>query len=303
MVGMIYWDMKFGRAYAEWDAEPHSQEEIEHVLKTFCLVSKHTPFHVAVIWFDARQFAIVEKALEAAAYNNIQSVYWYKAEQNQTCPVHLRVPAVEVGIIAFHGQVTNFSAFINLPTDLFDRHNILVGPGQRTYVKTATDVTVNVCQKPAHLSEYFGKHYCQPHSNLVVLGSGAGGDVQGLMNSGLKIHAIEQDEKQSQAMMANLRGYVVKDELWKLVPNEKFRVVRAAPPVAEVVEAPPIEVKCGKCEKDTQMPPSEKCHSCGAICCQECIPRTGVTNCLVCEEVFRSVDVSLPKEPAAEATA
>ena len=44
MVGMLYWDMKFGRAYAEWDAEPHSQEEIEHVLKTFCLVNKHTPF-------------------------------------------------------------------------------------------------------------------------------------------------------------------------------------------------------------------------------------------------------------------
>ena len=42
------------------------------------------------------------------------------------------------------------------------------------------------------------------NANVVVLGSGAGGDVQGLMSSGLKVHAIEQDEKQSQAMMANL---------------------------------------------------------------------------------------------------
>ena len=40
-------------------------------------------------------------------------------------------------------------------------------------------------------------------ANVVVLGSGAGGDVQGLTSSGHKVHAIEQDEKQSQAMMAN----------------------------------------------------------------------------------------------------
>ena len=57
------------------------------------------------------------------------------------------------------------------------------------------------------------------------------------MNSGLKVHAIEQDEKQSQAMMANLRTYVVKDELWKLVPNSKFRVVREAGQVDDAVEA------------------------------------------------------------------
>ena len=76
VVGMIYWDMKFGRKYAEWDAEPQTPEEIEHVLKTFCHVKKHTPFHVAVIWFDARQLHIVEKALKAADYIHVQAFYW-----------------------------------------------------------------------------------------------------------------------------------------------------------------------------------------------------------------------------------
>ena len=56
--------MKFGRDYAEWDAL--TEAELDHVLKTFCLVNKHTPFHVAVIWFDPCQFSIVEKALETA---------------------------------------------------------------------------------------------------------------------------------------------------------------------------------------------------------------------------------------------
>ena len=39
--------MKFGRGYADWDAEAHTEAELQHVLKTFCLVNKHTPFHVA----------------------------------------------------------------------------------------------------------------------------------------------------------------------------------------------------------------------------------------------------------------
>jgi hypothetical protein len=52
------------------------------------------------------------------------------------------------------------------------------------------------CQKPPYLAEYFGTHYCQPNANVVALGSGAGGDVQGLMNSGFKVHGIEQDQRQ-----------------------------------------------------------------------------------------------------------
>ena len=43
---------------------------------------------------------------------------------------HRRVPAFQVGLLAFHGTITNFSAFINVIMDLYDRHNMLVG--QRT---------------------------------------------------------------------------------------------------------------------------------------------------------------------------
>ena len=67
-----------------------TEGEVDHVLKSFCLVNKHTAFHVAVIWFDARQFAMVEKALEGASYNHIQPIYWYNSEQNQQLAAHLR---------------------------------------------------------------------------------------------------------------------------------------------------------------------------------------------------------------------
>ena len=117
------------------------------------------------------------------------------------------------------------------------------------------------------------------------------------MNSGLKVHAIEQDAKQAQAMMANLRNYAAVSQLGKIVPNSKFRVSKEATE-EEAKEAPPVEVKCGQCSMDTLCPPAEKCHSCGAYCCVDCIPRLDVPGCPVCEDVFRSVDVVLPAQPA-----
>ena len=118
--------MKFGRGYAEWDAEAYTEGELDHVLKSFCLVNKHASFHTAVIWCDYRQLAMVEKALEGAAYSSIQPIFWYKYEQNQQMAAHLRVSAVETGLIAFHGTVTAFSSVINVPMDLYDRHNIVI---------------------------------------------------------------------------------------------------------------------------------------------------------------------------------
>ena len=295
---MIYWDMKFGKSYADWDAEPHSEGELEHVLKTFCLVNKHTYFHVAVIWCDYRQVAMVEKALESASYNHIQPIYWYKVEQNQQLAAHLRVPAVEVGLIAFHGQVTAFSSYINVPMDLYDRHNIVLGPGQRTYIRNTEGVVVNPCQKPPYLAEYFGQQYCQPHANVVVLGSGAGGDVQGLMNAGLKVHAIEQDQKQSTAMMAHLRTYKPSCQLNKIISSSRVRGVQPEEVEEVKLEAKPVDVKCGKCDKETQVPPGQQCHSCGAYVCLPCIPSADAKECPVCEGIFREVDVVLPVEPA-----
>ena len=70
--------------------------------------------------------------------------------------------------------------------------------------------------------------------------------------------------------------------------------------VDDGVEAAPVYVKCGHCEHDAKFPPAQKCHSYGGICCTECIPGFGLTACLVCEDIFRSVDVIIPKDPAVE---
>ena len=73
----------------------------------------------------------------------------------------------EVGLLAFlTGATTNnqYRHSINLPVNPFDRHNIVIGPGQRTYDRNAEGKVLNVCKKPAYLSEYFAARYLQPNS-------------------------------------------------------------------------------------------------------------------------------------------
>ena len=299
MVGMLYWDMKFGRKYAGWDAEAHTEGELEHVFKTFCLVNKTIRLHTAVIWCEVFQCAVVAKALEAANYSHVQPIYWYKYEQNQQLAAHLRVPAVEVGMIAYHGVVSQFSTFINLPMDLYDRHNIVIGPGQRTYIRSPEGDVINPCQKPAYLAQYFGKHYCQPNANVVVLGSGAGGDVQGLMNAGLKVHAIEQDAKQAQAMMAHLRTYKPSDQLAKIVPSGHICSKPEPAEEEEKVVVVVVDVKCDKCDTAAKYPPALKCHSCGDMVCPTCIPASESKVCPVCDGALRLEDVVVPAPAAA----
>ena len=122
--------------------------------------------------------------------------------------------------------------------------------------------------------------------------------MQGLMNAGLKVHAIEQDPKQSGAMMAHLRTYKPSCQLGKIITSEKVRDKGEQEEESKQVEKI-VEVKCSQCEKDTQSPPAQQCHSCAAHVCPTCTPRIDILECPVCDCTFREVDVVLPA-PAPE---
>ena len=50
-VGLLYWDMKYGCKYTDWDEEVHTL-----VLAKFNLANVLVPFHVVVIWMEISQF-------------------------------------------------------------------------------------------------------------------------------------------------------------------------------------------------------------------------------------------------------
>ena len=282
---MLYMDMKFGGRgkIAAWDEDPHTPTELVHFFKLFAL-QHAAPFATIVVWCDSKQLGMVNEAFIASGFHSVQSIFWYKKDQQQNMGAHMMVPSVEVGLMAFlTGATTNnqYRHSINLPVNPFDRHNIVIGPGQRTYDRNAEGKVINVCQKPAYLSEYFAARYLQPNSWVYVAGSGAGGDVMGFMNTGHNVLAMEKDAPQLKAMMANLRKYVPKSQLSKVVTVKELEDAKNNP------DGPTeFQYACGNCKSLQEHPIEDMCSFCSIQLCQMCRPKDADTKCPVCDGVF-----------------
>jgi hypothetical protein len=61
---------------------------------------------------------------------------------------------------------------------------------------------INPTQKPVTSSYRFGKLFCRPGGNALVMGCGAGGDVFGLVAAGLNVVAFESDPVQTATVQA-----------------------------------------------------------------------------------------------------
>ena len=95
-------DMKFGGRgkIAAWDEEPHTKEELIHFFKLFSL-QHAAPFATVIVWCKVEQVGMVSEAMTASGFHSVQTLYWYKKDQQQNMGGHLRVPAVEVGVICY----------------------------------------------------------------------------------------------------------------------------------------------------------------------------------------------------------
>jgi hypothetical protein len=290
---MLYMDMKFGGRgkYAAWDEDPHTPTELVHFFKLFAL-QHSAPFATIVVWCESTQLGMVKDAMLASGFHSVQSIFWYKKDQQQNLGAHMLVPSVEVGLMAFLTGATQSNQYrhsINLPVNPFDRHNIIVGPGQRVYDRNADGKVINVCQKPAYLSEYFASRYLQPNSWVYVAGSGAGGDVMGFMNAGHNVLAMEKDAPQLKAMMANLRKYVPKSQLNKMVTVKELEDAKENPD-----GVPEFQFACGHCKALQEVPIADMCSFCSTQLCQTCRPTGGLGKCPVCDGDFSASGKDAP---------
>jgi hypothetical protein len=100
---------------------------------------------------------------------------------------------------------------------------MLNGPDCKKLAKYPDGEPVNLYQKATWLANIIAKWVCPPNSHALVLGSGAGGDVMGLMNFGLDITCVERETKQVEAMVGLLRLYVPEDTTHLMVNNYTIR--------------------------------------------------------------------------------
>ena len=121
--------------------------------------------------------------------------------------------------------------------------------------------------------------------------------MQGLINASLKVHAIEQDQKQSTAMLACRTYFYL--QLGKIVSNKHVRGIQEPEEGEEAkLKVTIVEVKFSKCEKPTQSPPAQQCQTCGVYVCPPCDQATDAAVCPVCEGSILGVEVAAPTADA-----
>ena len=297
----MYGDLPYGLKLADWDQAVLTSEELVHVFKGIG-VANSAPFYAVVLWVHIFQLQTVSEALRATGHDNVQVLFWHKVDARHNAPQHLFVPAIEVAVVAYHKSNAKYSEHLNMPATLAERQNLVIGPGQHKYDRDSNDKPINIHQKPAWLSELIGGWYAKTGAHVVVLGSGAGGDVQGLMNLGLNVVAVEKDIAQLTAMMANLRSYQPVSQLEVVITVPE---VRAAKKTLAKVEEIVVGKACSKC------PPSDKpaeamlCPSCGGVYClvhwpSQAAPDSVCPDCVLAASAPTQESAAAPK-PAEDA--
>ena len=219
------------------------------------------------LWVNVTQIALVTEALIATNHDNVQTFYWHKVDNKPNVPAHRFVSSMECAVLGYSKKSACYSSFISLPSSLLARTNCVIGPGQHKMDRNVKGEVINIHQKPAYLSEFVGSLFSTPDAKVVVLGSGAGGDVKGFMNLDREIVAIEKDKAQLDAMLGNLRDYEPKLEANKIITNLEIRNAKNYL-CAEMEEVD--QTVCASCpeEKELKGVP-QVCHSCGGAYCEE----------------------------------
>ena len=85
-----------------------------------------------------------------------------------------------------------------------DRHNHYEFKSVTTLHKKADGTPINACQKPKELWKKIISVHAPPGSWVLVIGTGAGGEVEGAIEAGCNVVGVEYDEIQWQAFSAHL---------------------------------------------------------------------------------------------------
>ena len=181
------------------------------------------PLCSVVLWTNPCEIGNVTKVLMENGFKHIQYLTWYKQSFNMvTSPPCMFLPATEIAVIAFYGNTSHGSQYLNMPTDPLQRHNILIGPkmGKRAVDTEGRDV--NVCEKPEYIAEWILRRLTKPGDNVIIGGFGAGGDLRGALNAGCNVFAIEQDLRQFNATKRMMNVFVPQPDLSMVVSRDQL---------------------------------------------------------------------------------
>jgi hypothetical protein len=290
-LGGVIIDQPYGLGQEDWD-KAWTEEEYLVLFKQLDAAAKKDNFWVAMYcnhWLLGPTMAAMEKH----GFTNVAYMVWWKNNFNIDNAIHL-VFATEFIVIGWRAGVRGMPSFLDPnPTK---RHNIIIGPQQRHF-HTHQGQVINPYQKPQYLAYSICKAWCEPNATVIVVGFGAGGDVEGSVAAGMNVVAFEKDKAQYDAVLGVWRSYMTKFEakatLDALFPGAKLgklgsfihdlqvpahliekveEIVAGLLAEEEEMNNPGKEVKCSGCDfvLGTEKQDIPRC-ACGAAICKTCV--------------------------------
>ena len=151
----------------------------------------------------------------------VQNFFWYKEGQYSAVPTGQYGLAVEMGSVGSHPHASRAPQC--LPTDPRKRHNFFSCPSVTTLYQKDIGGPINPCQKPIQLSRQLIANHCPPGGNVLVIGFGAGGEVEGAIAAGCNVVGVEYDLTQFNAFTA----HVIRKEESATKEEERLKLLQA----------------------------------------------------------------------------
>ena len=183
-----------------WDHQL-TWDEFSDILKQVDVLQKAEKYCV-IFWHKPDDTHIIRDVLEKRSYKELTHFYWHKTGHYTPTPTFTYTSSMEMCTIAYTPNRKECPQ--NLPLDPRKRHNFVDMPAVSVYMKHDDGTVINECQKPVELAKLLISNHISPGGNVLVLGTGAGGEVMGAVAAQCNVVGVEKDPKQFKGLVANL---------------------------------------------------------------------------------------------------
>ena len=196
MTAALYGDLPYGvlngKQGVTWDDPPQTCQLITY-FKQFEAATTQDQYASAFLCAP-KDVKVVRDALTDRGLQQLQEWFWYKPNQTIQGPQTQLVPCMEIGVIGYKPDRSQL--YWNVPENPVLRHNCIVVDSIKQVDKRDDGMPINPTQKPPEVAAWWFKQNCKPGSTVVIIGTGAGGDVMGANMAGCNVIGVEKDETQ-----------------------------------------------------------------------------------------------------------
>ena len=205
---MAFWDHNFGIKVADYDQEAPNLQMQKRIYTQVAAIFANRP-HVMVCYHHPREYHTAEQAMLESHYANIHPFFVHKTNQNAVGFKQYTF-AVDSLIIGYFPNKQKVKW--NASSNPLERHNMLsIKTLTKHYINPSDNKTANEHEKSPIVAELLCKNHANADDWVLVIGSGAGGEVVGALQALCNVAAVERNERKFNCFRARLTALQVDD--------------------------------------------------------------------------------------------